>query len=627
MTIQSQLGQAIEKIFLDKKAQEIIKCIFSKILQITQSDSTKVSNNHNFSETQTTEGFLLKILPKIQIFRSDFADISTNIFMLFKKDISITQNDIHSITSHVKESFHYITSVTFLNGFLNINLIPEIFFETFHNIIQYKENYCYGKFLAPVSNDPINIEYVSVNPTGNLHLGHARGAIFADAVANLLVSTGHNVTKEYYINDAGAQVIALANSVYARYQKLCGIDVDMSLIQYPDESLNEIAIEIFKNDGNMWILQNNQNHQDNSQNWHEYFKNFAIDKILGWIKSDLQKIGISHDLYFSEKSLIDSNYVEQTLKNLQAKGLALYETIEEKRSEKGSESHEELLVFKSSDIDSPRPLKKSNGDWTYFASDIAYHCNKIDRGFKKMINVWGADHDNHVKTLKSAMKNIDPSAELEIMTVQMMNIIENNQSVKMSKRAGTFVLLREMIEKIGSNTLKFIILSKKPDTHFDFDIDDAMKQSTDNPVFYVNYAYARANSVMRQGKEIFTDDLNKNIQQLQSEHKDFYKNILEEEMNILKAIDECPILIRESAINRNPNRIITYLIHLSKLFHVLWSKGRENSDFRLITVKEKFENSYQVDITLRRIKLSEALAITIRTCLLTLGIIPTEEMK
>ncbi|UFX98329.1 arginine--tRNA ligase [Candidatus Gromoviella agglomerans] len=541
----------------------------------------------------------------IRIFPSQYGDLSTNLPKL------LSQKHHESIVKAAL-SHECVESALILNEFLNINFKLSIFKTELVKCIKNKSDYCYGKFLNMFDlNKKVNVEYVSANPTGRLHLGHARSAIFGDAVANLMQKIGFDVVREYYINDGGGQVDALAESVFARYKSLCGIEVDCSNIAYPDESLFLIAQK---------LVDQYKTYLLDANDVIDVIKPFCVAEMIEWIKGDLSKLHIKHDVFFSEKSLIYSREMDDMYDLMQKNQLIVEDYIDQKLSNKGVASGEKLLMFKSSNEDlSLRPLKKSKGEWTYFATDIAYHLNKINRGFDLLINIWGADHDNHVKVIKDVVNVLNNKAKLEILIVQMVNLLEDGVSVKMSKRSGNFVSVQEVVDKIGINVLRFMMLMKKPDTHFDFDMKSALSASLDNPVFYVNYAYVRANSVIRQYEKLQGISLQDSLDDM-IKNMNFYSNLISEELNIVKMIRECPIMFVSAAYDRAPHRIINFLIAFAKVFHIMWNKGKEDFGARLMIKGDEF-------VTQRRVLICFGVSVVIDSCLNALGIFPDKEMR
>lgn len=592
---------------------------------VAKSILTSLDNELKVIDNEMYEVFCM-LRSKITFVESDYADLSSNVIILISKVIKRNLIEVSGIILPIIEKNENLESASILNGFVNMYIKVEVLVNSLTSLLKLKENYCYGALLSPVNKNPLNIEYVSANPTGMLHLGHGRVAVFADAIASVMKLSGYNVTREYYINDAGGQVNLLAKSVYMRYRGICGEDVDLSSIVYPDEKLTDIAREIQSQHGNKFLNLKNDGSNLNeggvsenglSADTLEFFRDFSTNYIMKCIQENLHRIGIFHDVFFSEKKLHDSNEVEKVVNLLMEKGYTAYEKMEDKFSSKGIESNEELLVFLATEFGDiqNRPLKKSNGDWTYFAVDIAYHYNKLQRGFSNMINVWGADHDNHARTIKAAMSAVDSSISLQVITCQMLNLLESGKAVKMSKRAGNFVTIDEVVSKVGLNTFRFMMLTKKPDTHFDFDIESAVRESSDNPVFYVNYAYARANSVLdhvKNMKDISLEDLES------IEGSEIWTEMLAEEINVLKMIRRCPIVFRDAANAKAPHRIINFLIDFAKAFHVLWNKGRENEDFRIISAS-------QIN-SMRRVQICYGIMIVIESLLNAIGVNPQKQM-
>lgn len=614
---------------------------------VAKSILNSLDNELKIIDSEMHEVFF-RLSSKITFVESDYADLSSNVIILISKVMKRNLSEVSRVIVPIIEKNENLESVSILNGFVNMYIKVKILVSSLTSLLKLKKDYCYGALLSPVNKNPLNIEYVSANPTGMLHLGHGRVAVFADAIASIMKLSGYNVTREYYINDAGGQVNLLAESVYMRYRAICGENVDLSSIVYPDEKLNDIARAIHSQHGKKFLNLNESGASGNGASGNvasvlspdtlEFFRDFSTNYIMKCIKENLHRIGIFHDVFFSEKKLHDSNEVEEVVNLLMKKGYTAYEKMEDKFSSKGTESNEELLVFLATEFGDiqNRPLKKSNGDWTYFAVDIAYHFNKLQRGFSNMINVWGADHDNHVRTIKAAMSAVDSSISLEVITCQMLNLLESGKAVKMSKRAGNFVTIDEVVDKVGLNTFRFMMLTKKPDTHFDFDIESAVRESSDNPVFYVNYAYARANSVLNHVKDmkgVILKDLEntegtENIESKDSiesleniefiEDPEIWIEALPEEINVLKMIRRCPLVFRDAANAKAPHRIINFLIDFAKAFHVLWNKGRENEDFRIISTS-------QVS-SMRRVQICNGIMIVIESLLNAIGVNPQKQM-
>ena len=459
-----------------------------------------------------------------------------------------------------------------------------------------------------------NVEFVSANPTGPMHIGHSRGAVFGDALASLLEKAGYEVTREYYINDAGAQVDVLARSVYLRYREALGEDIGkIPEGLYPGEYLIPVGRELAGKDGKKWL-------DKPEKEWLAYFRGFAINKMMDMIRDDLAALGIKFDVFSSERALVESGKVEEVIDFLRAKGL-IYEGVLEPPKGKLPDDWEPRpqTLFKATlfgdDVD--RALKKSNGFQTYFASDMAYHLDKYRRGFDDMIDVWGADHAGYVKRMMAAVKALtDGKAKLDVKLCQMVNLMCNGEPMKMSKRAGRFVTLRDMVDAVGKDVMRFIMLTRKNDAHLDFDVEKVKEQSKDNPVFYVNYAFARACSVRRRAGEMFPE---KDLSLPALAKADFSLLTDEAEIALIRQLAEFPRQIEIAAAAHEPHRIAYYLNDTAAAFHGLWNKGRDNTELRFLE-QEKPE------LSLARLALVEAAATVIRSGLDVFGVIPAEEM-
>ncbi|MBO4519778.1 MAG: arginine--tRNA ligase [Alphaproteobacteria bacterium] len=459
-----------------------------------------------------------------------------------------------------------------------------------------------------------NVEFVSANPTGPMHVGHSRGAVFGDALASLLEKAGYDVTREYYINDAGAQVDVLARSAYLRYEEALGKDIGaIPEGLYPGEYLIPVGKELAEKDGDKWL-------DKPESEWLAYFRKFAIDKMMDMIRDDLAALGIKFDVFSSERTLVEGGKIDEVIEFLRGKGL-IYEGVLEPPKGKLPDDWEPRpqTLFKATEFgdDVDRALKKSNGFQTYFASDMAYHLDKYRRGFADMINVWGADHAGYVKRLQAAVKALtDGKAKLDVRLCQMVNLVCNGEPIKMSKRAGRFVTLRDMVDAVGKDVMRFIMLTRKNDAHLDFDVEKVKEQSKDNPVFYVNYAFARARSVRRRATEMFSGrDLS-----LQALSKaDFSLLTDEAEVSLIRLLADFPRQIEIAAAAHEPHRIAYYLGDVAAAFHGLWNKGKDNTELRFLEQDKEA-------LSMARLGLVEAAAVVIQSGLDVFGVIPAEEM-
>ncbi len=535
----------------------------------------------NFFYEYTNELIDNKIISKINTekinidYLSDnkIGDIASNYFLIIKKKI-INQN--YDFESNFRNKLHNIDFIASFeiskNGFINIFLKDNFIFDSLNNIFEknYQNEVNFG------NNKKINIEFVSANPTGPIHIAHLRGAIFGDVLSTLYQKVGFNVLKEYYVNDAGSQIDKLSNSLYKRYLELLGKKIEILNDEYPGEYLIEIAKNIYSNDGDLWL-------DKDKDDVNSYFKKIAIEQLLNQIISDLKLLNVTFDKFTHESEIVSKNIIEELFEILKEKNL-IYEGILTKP--KGDDSDWEprkQLLFRSSILndDQDRPFKKSNGEWTYFANDAAYHYYKFNRKFDKLINIWGSDHIGYVPRMKSILNSIqDNDKYFEVIICQIVSLIQNKQKIKMSKREGNFVTLSEVFNKVGKDPIRYYMISTKNETAIDFDLDEVIKKNKDNNVFYCQYAYARASSIINKAKEM-------NINNLKLESLTlFQNNITEEELKIIKLMISYPYLIYQSAYYNEPHRLVNYLETLCSLFHSIWNKGKDNESLRFIDDKD-----------------------------------------
>ncbi len=500
-------------------------------------------------------------------------DISTNAALIFRKFSSLNTMDLANIIKDKLLNIDFIFDVIVVNpGFINVFFTNDFLIDELKNLntqgVEYGSNNI-GKDCK------INIEYVSANPTGPLHVAHSRGAVFGDVLSNLLEFCGYEVTREYYVNDSGSQIIALGESLYKRYKEQLNIkDEDAKIHLYPGKYLIDIANEIIKTDGDKWI---NTPLEDRA----EYFQNYAIKNILKGINDDLNSIGIYFDKYSSEKDIIKKNYIEKVFSLLKDQDLLYLGNLKKPKGniDEDWESRKQLL-FKSTSFgdESDRPFKKSNNDWTYFANDSAYHYDKLQRGYKKLINIWGSDHIGYVKRMKSMVRSLSNSeVELEINICQLVHLKKDNKPIKMSKRTGNFITLKELTDQVGSDALRYFMLRRKNDAQMDFDLTKVIEKNNDNPIFYINYALARSNSLI----EIFNDKIKKS-NNFDLNKENFNKYLVKEEWKIIKKLLSWPHIVENCAIKSEPHRLIYYLEELSALFHSFWNLGKEQKSLRFI---------------------------------------------
>ena len=458
----------------------------------------------------------------------------------------------------------------------------------------------------------VNVEYVSANPTGPLHVGHTRGAVFGDALASLLDFAGFEVTREYYINDGGAQVDVLARSVYLRYLEAHGQDVAFPDGTYPGDYLIAVGEALKDKVGDRFVGKD-------EDVWLAEIRAFATDAMMALIREDLASLGVTMDKFYSEKSLYGTGRIEAALADLKGKGL-IYEGVLEPPKGKKPEDWEPRVqtLFKSTahgdDVD--RPVMKSDGSWTYFAPDIAYHFDKVSRGFDALIDVFGADHGGYVKRMKAAVSALsDGQVPLDIKLTQLVKLYKNGEPFKMSKRAGTFVTLRDVVDQVGADVTRFVMLTRKNDAPLDFDFDRVLELSRENPVFYVQYAHARVNSVLRKAEEagIAADDASLRA-------ADLGKLDHEAEIGLLRKLAEWPRLVETAARANEPHRVAFYLYELAGDFHGLWNRGNDMAELRFLQEDDPATSR-------AKIALARAVAIVIAAGLGILGVTPAEEMR
>ena len=532
-------------------------------------------------------------------------DMSTNIAMLLTSEIKLNPNEIANIFKSYILKFPGIKEITIASpGFINITLTESTWVSAIKNILLNNDSW---DKLRLGKGKQINLEYISANPTGPLHAGHARGAVFGDALASLLKEVGYSVTKEYYINDAGSQIDKLVTSSLMRYDECNGKKIDkIPDGLYPGEYLKEVGLALFEKYGK------NLRSQDKKTVF-ELVRKTSLDIIMKTIKLDLFKLGIEMDVYTSEKEIISGNLLPDVINILEKKKLIYYGTLlPPKGMDPRNWEEREQLLFKSSVYgdDSDRALKKSDGSWTYFATDMAYHLDKITRTNGNLINVLGADHTGYISRINAAVQSLsNGNSSIDTKVCALVNLLEDGKPIKMSKRAGNFVTLADIIEAVGKDVIRFIMLTRKNDQSLDFDFKKVTEKSKDNPVFYVQYAHARCNSIFKSAK---TSEENLDLENL-----DLLNN--NDEIQLIKFISLWPRVIELSAKNHEPHRICYYLIELSSIFHSLWNKGKENKNFKFIIENE-------IKLTYARLSLVKAVALTIRKGLRILSIEPIYEM-
>jgi arginyl-tRNA synthetase len=545
-------------------------------------------------------------------------DFATNAAMALAKDACLKPRELAERLAAELRKRPEITKVEVAGpGFINMTLDPSVWRQALHEAILAGPDFgCsdIGK------SESVNVEYVSANPTGPMHVGHCRGAVFGDALANLLAFAGHAVTREYYINDAGAQVDVLARSAYLRYREALGEKITIPEGLYPGDYLKPVGQALASEHG----LSLNQMPE---AAWLPIVRAKAIDMMMAEIRGDLAALNVRHDVFFSERSLIEGerNAVAEVIAELRAEG-KVYEGRLPPPKGGGEEDWEdrEQTLFRATEFgdDVDRPLKKSDGSYTYFASDIAYHKSKIDRGFRNMVDVWGADHGGYVRRMKAAVRAVGgEAATLDVKIIQLVKLLRAGAPVKMSKRAGDFVTLREVVDEVGVDPVRFMMLYRKNDAPLDFDLAKVIEQSRDNPVFYVQYGHARGQSVFRNAREVIpalpgTDrERRRALSQAALSRLDDAA-----ELALMRRVALYPRLVEAAAMSHEPHRIAFYLYELASDFHALWTKGKDAPQLRFIMQNDP-------ELTLARLALVQGVVTVLASGLAVLGVGAPDEMR
>ena len=532
-------------------------------------------------------------------------DMSTNVAMLLAPKFKKKPYEIAEIFKEEINTFPGIKSVSIAGpGFLNIILDRLTWSNCLYKILINPDDWDQVN-IGKGSN--VNLEYISANPTGPLHAGHARGAVFGDALASLLSKVGFNVTKEYYINDAGSQIEKLVQSSILRYNECLGDKITViPKGLYPGDYLKEVGKALF-------IKYNNKLKTYDNEEIFKIVSELSLKIMLDNIKNDLFKLGIEMDIYTSEQKIVSSDLLSNVINILERKEL-LYKGI--LAPPKGMKTDDwetrEQLLFKSSNYgdDTDRALQKSDGSWTYFATDMAYHLDKINRTNGDLINVLGADHTGYISRINAAVNALsDNKVSIDTKVCSLVNLLEDGKPLKMSKRAGTFVTLSDIIDAVGKDVLRFIMLTRRNDQSLDFDFKKVKEKSKDNPVFYVQYAYARCHSIFKAAETVKENLYPNNLDLLKAE----------EELNLIKFISLWPRILELAAKHHEPHRICFYLIELASNFHSLWNKGSDKPELKFIV-------DDNIDLTNARLCLVKAVALTISKGLNILKIEPINEM-
>lgn len=545
--------------------------------------------------------------------KADHGDLTTNAAMILANPAALKPRNLATMIATRLETLPEVEAVIVAGpGFVNMRLADNFWRDRLREVLE--TGVAYGN--ATVGGGRrVNVEFVSANPTGPLHVGHGRGAVVGDVLAALLEKAGYVVTREYYVNDAGAQVDMLARSVYLQYREALGEDIGtIPEGCYPGAYLQPVGQALAHRDGERWL-------SVPESEWLEPVRDFAIDAMMAMIRTDLEVLGVRHDVFSSERRLLIEGRVEVALRFLAERDL-VYEGVLEPPKGKVVEDWEPRaqVLFRATcfgdDVD--RPLQKSDGSWTYFAFDLAYHLDKYSRGFSNMIDVWGADHSGYVRRMQAAVQALtEGQGKLDVKLCQMVNLLDNGESMKMSKRAGTFITLRDIIDRVGRDVVRFMMLTRKNDAHLDFDFVRVTEQSRDNPVFYVQYAHARACSVHRHAHAIFPG-VDLSPQGLASSALHRLTDSLE--LGLIKILAGWPRVVESAAETYEPHRVAYYLYELAAAFHSLWNKGNDAEELRFLVPTDP-------ELSLARLALVSGVATVIASGLVVFGVDPVKEMR
>jgi len=536
--------------------------IFDNYLLLITKIILKNKESLNLNNLKNLENVNIEVPPKHFNF-----DLSTNISLVLSKINKINPNDLaKSIKDLLLKNISHFEKIEVAKpGFLNIKLSKEGIVTNINSILKDRDTYGSKKL-----NKKYNLEFVSANPTGPLHVGHCRGAIFGDVLSNLLIFNGNKVTKEYYINDYGNQIKNFVESVYLRIKEIkFNEKFPFKENLYPGDYIKEIALNILENHKEVKF--------DNFKDCFEELRKLSLEGSMSLIKKDLKYLGISHDNFFSETELVKKDLVNKTVKILQSKNYVKEGYLDPPKGEPSKNWKKvKRLIFKSTEFgdDLDRALQKNDGSWTYFANDVAYHSHKIDRKFDNLINILGADHTGYTKRISAAVSALsDKKIKFNCKVCQLVKLYKNGKPFKMSKRAGDFITVEDLLSEVNKDAIRFMMLNRSNDAELDFDFEKVKEKTKDNPVYYVQYAYARINSITRTLKKKLSD-------KILIENKSFNPN--EYEKKILRKIFEWPKIIESASYKLEPHKIPFYLYELSTLFHSYWSKGNEDKNYRFL---------------------------------------------
>jgi arginyl-tRNA synthetase len=542
-------------------------------------------------------------------------DVSTNVAMLLGKPLGMNPREFANLVVEKLQADSDIADVSVAGpGFINIRLAPIYWQKLLAAMVSAGETFGSSEL---GKGRKVNVEYVSANPTGPMHVGHCRGAVVGDTLANLLAFTGHDVTKEYYINDAGSQVDVLARSAFLRYREALGEKIgEIPAGLYPGDYLMPVGKALADEYGTKLRAMP-------EEQWLPIVKDAAIDAMMGMIREDLAALNVHHDVFFSERTLHASNgdLILSAINDLTYKGHVYKGKLPPPKGQVPEDWEDrEQTLFRSTDVgdDIDRPLMKSDGSFTYFAADVAYFKNKYDRGFNDMIYVLGQDHGGYVKRLEAVAKAVSGGAvHLTVLLCQLVKLYRDGEPVKMSKRSGDFVTLRDVVDEVGRDPVRFMMIYRKNSEPLDFDFAKVTEHSKDNPVFYVQYAHARCESIYRQAHEVYPE-----LDLANLPFDDKIASLIDDpaELQLVAKLAEYPRIIEAAAVSQEPHRVAYYLYDLAGVFHGHWNKGKENVGLRFINDKNR-------ELTVARLGLVRAVASVLKSGLGITGTAAPDEMR
>jgi arginyl-tRNA synthetase len=547
-------------------------------------------------------------------------DLSTNAAMVYAREAKEAGSNPRALAASLAADLAREPDVLSAEaagpGFINIVLQPEVYHQVLRTILTEGMRFGAG---VPSAEGPVNVEYVSANPTGPLHVGHARGAVFGDALASLLIFSGREATREYYVNDAGGQVDVLTRSAYLRYREALGEDIGpIPEGLYPGDYLKPVGEELAREFGAALK-------DEPEAEWLPKVRRRAIDAMMAMIRADLAALNITHEVFASERALTGADGGEDRVREaidwLRARGLIYQGRLPPPKGGAADDWEDrEQTLFRSTEFgdDVDRPLIKSDGAYTYFAGDIAYHKTKIDRGYRALVDVWGADHGGYVKRMRAAVAALSGgNAKLEVRLCQLVRLMRAGEPVKMSKRSGDFVKLREVVDEVGADAVRFMMLMRKNDAPLDFDLAKVIERSQDNPVFYVQYAHARARSVLRQGKAVFGDF---DLGPLALSQADLSLLTDEGERELMRTAAHYPRLVLQAAEAHEPHRVAFFAHELATRFHAHWNRGKDTRDLRFVNENDR-------KLSYSRLSLVAGVGLVLASALSILGVSAPEEMR